>query len=65
MGELLPSGPGEPSLPGVDAHASKRLRRSLCRKHKVKYGKYVRLPDERLWEDYGLERLKVRKRSFA
>ena len=29
------------------------------------YGKYVRFPDERLWQDYGLERLKVLKRSFA
>ena len=64
MGELLPSGPGEPSLPGLDAEARMRLREWLCRKRKVKYGKYVRFPDERLWEDYGLERLKVLKRSF-
>ena len=35
------------------------------REHKVKYGKYVRFPDERLWEDYGLASLKVRKRSFS
>ena len=65
VGELLPSGPSEPSLPGVDAYVRKRLRQWLCRKHKVKYGKYVRFPHERLWQDYGLERLKVRKRSFA
>ena len=58
-------GQGEPGLPSVDAEARKRLRQWLCRKHKVKYGKYVRFPDERLWEDYGLARLKVRKRSFA
>ena len=54
-----------PAYAAIDAHATKRLRQWLCRKHKVKYGKYVRFPDERLWEDYGLARLSVRKRSFA
>ena len=54
-----------PAYAALDAQATNRLRQWLCRKHKVKYGKYVRFPDERLREDYGLERLKVRKRSFS
>ena len=37
----------------VDAHATRRL----CRKHKVRTGKHVRFPDERLWNDLGLTRL--------
>lgn len=41
----------------VDAHATKRLRQWLCRKHKVRSGKYVRFPSERLWHHYGLHRL--------
>ena len=41
----------------IDAHTTKRLRQWLCRKHKVKAGKYVRYPDERLWNTYGLLRL--------
>ena len=58
-------GQASPAYAAIDAHASKRLRQWLCRRHKVKSGKYVRFPDERLCEDYGLARLKVRKRSFA
>ena len=54
-----------PAYAAIDAHASKRLRQWLCRKHKVKSGKYVHFPDERLWEAYGLVRLNVRRRSFA
>lgn len=27
----------------------------------MKSGKYVRFPDERLWQDYGFERLQVRQ----
>ena len=42
-----------------------RLRRWLCRKHKVKSGEDVRFLDERLWQGYESERLQVRKRSFA
>ena len=36
-------------------------RQRRCGKHKVKSGKYVRCPDERLWQDYGFECLKVRQ----
>ena len=37
-----------PTYASTDAHATKRLRQWLCRMHKVKSGKYVRHPDERL-----------------
>ena len=43
-----------PAYHAVDRHATRRLRQWLCRKHKVKVGKYVRYPNERLWYDYGL-----------
>ena len=46
-----------PAYRAVDAHAVKRLRQWLCRKHKVKSGIYVRFPDQRLWNDYGLKHL--------
>ena len=46
-----------PAYVAVDAHATKRLRQWLCQKHKVRRGKYVRFPNERLWDDYGLIRL--------
>ena len=45
-------------------HATRRLRRWLCRKHKVRAGGYVRFPDRHLWEDLGLTRLAVRTTSF-
>ena len=46
-----------PAYAALDAHATRRLRQWLCRKHKVRGGKYVRFPNERLWDDYGLIRL--------
>ena len=42
-----------PAYRAVDAHAIRRLRQWLCRKHKVRAGKYVRFPDKRLWNDMG------------
>ena len=48
----------------IDQHATRRLRQWLCRKHKVQLGKYVRFPDERLWQEYGLTRLVPRTASF-
>ena len=53
-----------PAYAAVDAHAIKRLRQSLCRKHKVRAGKYVRFSDERLWNDLGLARLAQRTASL-
>ena len=46
-----------PAYAAIDAHATKRLRQWLCRKHKVRGGKFVRFPNKRLWDDYGLTRL--------
>ena len=53
-----------PAYAAVDRHATRRLRQWLCRKHKVRVGKYVRFPDERLWHDYGLTRLALRTTGF-
>ena len=43
---------------------TRRLRQWLGRKHKVSAGKYVRFPDERLWQEYGLARLALRTTGF-
>ena len=53
-----------PAYQAVDAQAIRRLRQWLCRKHKVRAGKYVRFSDERLWNDYGLTRLAPRTARF-
>ena len=46
-----------PAYAAVDAHTTKRLRQWLCRKHKVRSGKYVRFSSDRLWQHHGLIRL--------
>ena len=53
-----------PAYAAIDRHASQRLRRWLCRKHKVRSGEYVRFSDERLWKEWGLTRLGQRTASF-
>ena len=53
-----------PAYGAIDQHAKRRLRQWLCRKHKVRSGHSVRLPDERLWHEYGLTRLRVRAASL-
>jgi len=53
-----------PAYRALDRHAIKRLRQWLCRKHKVKSGKYVRFPDMRLWTEFGLVRLVPRTASL-
>jgi len=53
-----------PAYAAINQHATKRLRQWLCRKHKVRSGKYVRFPDERLWKEYGLTRLTLRTQSL-
>ena len=53
-----------PAYAAVDRHATRRLRQWLCRKHKVRTGKEVRFPAERLWQEYGLTRLAPRTTSF-
>ena len=49
-----------PAYSAVDRHAVWRLRRWLCLKHKVKTGKYVRFPDTRPRDEYGLALLSPR-----
>ena len=63
-GNYFQLGQVSPAYSKVDAHAEQRLRQWLCRKHKVKSGKYVRFPSERLWNAYGLVRLRTRTASF-
>jgi len=53
-----------PAYAAVDRHATRRLRQWLCRKHKVRTGKEVRFPAERLVQEYGLTRLAPRTTSF-
>ena len=53
-----------PAYAAVDRHTTRRLRRWLCRKHKVRSGRYVRFSDAKLWEDHKLARLGPRTASF-
>ena len=53
-----------PAYRAVDAHAIKRLRQWLCRKHKVRSGKYVRYPDANLRDDLGLTHLALRTAGY-
>ena len=46
-----------PAYSAVHRHAVRRFRQWLCRKHKVKSGKYVRFSEQRLHNDYGLVHL--------
>ena len=46
-----------PAYNAVNQHAIRRLRRWLCLKHKTRQGTFVRFPDQRLYDDYGLTRL--------
>ena len=49
-----------PAYRAIDRHAVRRLRQWLCRRHEVRFGRTVRFPDERLWQQYGLTRLVTR-----
>ena len=49
-----------PAYRAVDQHATRRLRQWLCRKHKVRSGKYARFPTKRLRQEYGLTYLAPR-----
>jgi len=53
-----------PAYSAVNQHAVRRLRQWLCRKHKVRSGGFVRFPDERLWNEYGLVHLTRKTVSF-
>ena len=47
-----------PAYAAIDAHTEWRLRKWLCRKHKVSGGGLVRFSYDRLYNHYGLTRLK-------
>lgn len=60
MGQLLLSGPVSKAYRAVDSHATERLRRWLCKKHKRPGQGTARYPDEHLYDVLGLQRLSVR-----
>jgi hypothetical protein len=57
-------GPVSKAYRAVDAHATSRLRRWLCEKHKVSNGGYSRYPDQYLTDRLGLVRLPLLRRSY-
>jgi len=57
-------GPVSPAYRAVDRHASRRLRRWLCRKHKVRGRGISRFPDEYLYQRLHLVMLRTRTRNF-
>ncbi|MEW6753724.1 MAG: group II intron maturase-specific domain-containing protein, partial [Candidatus Latescibacterota bacterium] len=57
-------GPVSKAYRAVDAHARERLRRWLCRKHKVPSKGCARFPDQILHERFGLARLAQRTRDL-
>ena len=46
-----------PVYRSIDEYTTKRLRRWLCCKHKVRTGEFVHFLNKRLWTNYGLIRL--------
>ena len=53
-----------PAYRTIDRHTTRRLRRWLCLKHKVRSGMYVRFPDTRLRDDLGLIHLAPKTKAF-
>lgn len=53
-----------PAYNAIDRHTTRRLRRWLCLKHKVRSGKHVRFPDARLRDDFGLIRLAPKTKAL-
>jgi RNA-directed DNA polymerase len=50
-------GPVTPAYRFIDRYTTTRLRRWLCRKHKISSGKLARYPDQYLHDQLGLVRL--------
>jgi group II intron reverse transcriptase/maturase len=57
-------GPVSPAYHAINAHATQRLRRWLCKKHQVRGKGWSRYPDQYLHEQLGLVHLPTRTRSF-
>jgi group II intron reverse transcriptase/maturase len=57
-------GPVSPAYHALDEHAQQRLRRWLCKKHKVAGKGTTRFPDQVLHEDLGLVRLAPRTHNL-
>jgi group II intron reverse transcriptase/maturase len=57
-------GPVSKAYRAIDAHASERLRRWLCKKHKLAGRGTARFPDEHLYDVLGLQRLTLRTRNL-
>lgn len=57
-------GPVSTAYRAVDRHATERLRRWLCKKHKRPGQGTARFPDAHLYDLFGLQRLSVRTRNL-
>jgi group II intron reverse transcriptase/maturase len=57
-------GPVSNAYRAVDNHVKRRLRRWLCKKHKVRGAGTSRFPDDYLYQTIGLVRLSVTTRNF-
>jgi group II intron reverse transcriptase/maturase len=57
-------GPVSTAYRAVDRHATERLRRWLCKKHKLPGQGTARFPDAHLYDLFGLQRLSVRTRNL-
>ncbi len=57
-------GPVSPAYHAIDTHTTQRLRRWLCKKHKVRGKGWSRYPDQHLHEQMGLVNLSARTGSF-
>jgi hypothetical protein len=57
-------GPVSKAYAAVDRHACRRLRRWLCKKHKVRGSGTSRFPDEYLYDELGLIRLSAKTQTL-
>ncbi|MGH8488844.1 MAG: group II intron maturase-specific domain-containing protein [Gammaproteobacteria bacterium] len=57
-------GPVHSAYRALDSHVTDRLRRWLCKKHKLKGAGTKRFPDEYLYDSLGLARLTLRTQTL-